>query len=92
MSSEVDRTSNVVCDIPLGGARSATGVGGEVASSTSSSTMVDHAMARKETSPLYQDCKVSTVTDEDITAYHVAGWLSRALVCTPTILNFPTIN
>jgi hypothetical protein len=66
--------------------------GGEVASSTSSSTMVDHAMARKETSPLYQDCKVSTVTDEDITAYHVAGWLSRALVCTPTILNFPTIN
>jgi hypothetical protein len=35
---------------------------------------------------------VPTVTDKDITAYHAADWLPGVLLCTPTTLDFPTID
>jgi hypothetical protein len=76
----------------VSGAGSATGAGSEATSSTSSSTMANQAMVRKEIPPLYQYWKAPTVTDEDIAAYHEDGWLSGALVCTPTTLNFLMID
>jgi hypothetical protein len=49
-------------------------------------------MARKEIPPLYQYRKAPMVMDNDITAYHDVGWLLGALVCTPTTLDFSTID
>jgi hypothetical protein len=49
-------------------------------------------MARKEIPPLYQFFKVPTVIDEDIVANHATGWLSGALLCTPTTLDFLAID
>jgi hypothetical protein len=92
MSGKADWTSNVTSDIPVAGAGSATRARSEAASSTFSSTMADQAMARKEIQSLYQHWKAPTMIDEDIVAYHDAGWLSGALICTPTTLDFPTID
>jgi hypothetical protein len=50
MSGKADQTSNIIGEIPAAGAESAAG---EAASSTSS-TMADQAMVRKEIPPLYQ--------------------------------------
>jgi hypothetical protein len=41
---------------------------------------------------LYQFFKVPTVIDEDIVANHATGWLSGALLCTPTTLDFLAID
>jgi hypothetical protein len=41
---------------------------------------------------LYQYWKSSTVTDKDIFAYHVVGWLPGVLLCTPTTLYFSAID
>jgi hypothetical protein len=49
-------------------------------------------MVRKEIPPLYEYWKAPTVRDKDIAAYHDIGWLLGGLVCTPTSLEFPTID
>jgi hypothetical protein len=54
ISGEVDQTSNVTGDIPVVDTGSATGEESKAASSTSSSTMDDQVMMRKEISSLYQ--------------------------------------
>jgi hypothetical protein len=54
MSDEADQTSNIAYGIPIGGTESAAGAESNAAYSTSSSTMADHAMVRKEIPPLYQ--------------------------------------
>jgi hypothetical protein len=46
----------------------------------------------KRAPPLYQYWKAPTVTNKDITAYHNTRWLPGVLVCTPTTLDFATIN
>jgi hypothetical protein len=70
---KVDQTSPDADDIPMAGHESAAKAESEVASSTSSSTMADQAMERKEFPPLYQYWKVPTVIDKDIAAYSDTG-------------------
>jgi hypothetical protein len=82
MSGEDHQTSNVAGDISVAGIGSATRAGSEAASTTSL-TMTNQTMERKEIPLLYQYWKVPTMTNEDITAYHDVGWLSGVLVCTP---------
>jgi hypothetical protein len=92
MSGKANQSSNVVGDIPVVSSQSAAGMESEVASSTSSSTMANQTMPRKEIPPLYQYWKVPMVMDIDIIAYHDIGWLPGVLVCTPTTLDFPMID
>jgi hypothetical protein len=92
MTCESDQTSNVVGDILVVGGESAARAKMEAPSSTSSSTMANQMIARKEIPLLYEYWKALTVTDKDIAAYHDAIWLPGVLVCNPTTLDFPTIG
>jgi hypothetical protein len=92
MLGEANHTYTVADDIPTTEIESAARAESQVASSTSSSTMADQAMVRKEIPSLCQYWKAPTVADKDIVAYHDAGWLSGVLVYTPTTLDFPTID
>jgi hypothetical protein len=73
MSGEADQSSNAIGENPAAGTGSVAGVESEAPSSTSSSTMVDQTMARKDIPPLYEYWKAPTVMDKDITTYHNAG-------------------
>jgi hypothetical protein len=91
MSGKADQTSNIADVVVVADTKSAIGVECETPS-TSSSTMADQAMARKEIPPLYEYWKVPTVDDKDIAAYHDVGWLSGVLVCNPSTMDSPTID
>jgi hypothetical protein len=54
--------------------------------------MADQTMVKKQISSLYEYWKAPTVTDKDIVVYNEAGWLPGVLVCTPTTLDFPTMD
>jgi hypothetical protein len=54
--------------------------------------MANQTIANKVVKLLYEYWKAPTVTDKEITTYHDVGWLLGALVCTPTTLDFPTIE
>jgi hypothetical protein len=54
MTGEANQISNVAGDIAAFGSQSVAGVESEAASSTSSSTMADQAIANKEVPLLYQ--------------------------------------
>jgi hypothetical protein len=92
MSAEADLSSNVAGEVPTGGVQSVIAIESEAPSSTSSSTMDGQAMVKKQILSLYEFWKALTVTDEDITNFHAAGWLPGVLLCTPTTLDFPTVN
>jgi hypothetical protein len=75
MYGEADQSSNVASEIPTASAESATTVESEPPSSTSSSTMADQAMAKKQIPALHEYWKAPTVIDKDIIAYLDGGWL-----------------
>jgi hypothetical protein len=90
-STEVDQSSNIASEVPTVGAESVVAVESR-APSTSSSTIADQAMAKKQIPNMYEYWKVPTVTDKDIANFHDVGWLLGVFLCTPTTLDFPTIN
>jgi hypothetical protein len=49
-------------------------------------------MTKKQIPNLYLYWKVPTVTDKDIANFHDVGWLPGILLCTPTTLEFPSID
>jgi hypothetical protein len=53
--------------------------------------MADQTIANMVVPLLYECWKALTVMDK-ITTYHDDSWLSRALLCTPTTLDFPTLD
>jgi hypothetical protein len=92
MTGESDQISNVVSDAAASISHSGAAAESEAASSTSSSTMADQAIANKEVPLLYQYWKAPTVTDKDISTYHATGWLPGILLCSPTTLDFLMID
>jgi hypothetical protein len=92
MFSEASQASNIVGDVTAVGSQSVAGTESEAASCTSSSTMADEAIAKKDIPPLYQYWKALTVTDKDTTAFHDTDWLLGALLFTPTTMDFLTID
>jgi hypothetical protein len=92
MTGDANQAYNIASDVTASSSQSVAGAEGKAASSTSSSTIANQAIANKEVPLLYQYWKASTVTDNDICAYHTAGWLPGVFLCTLTTLDFPTIN
>jgi hypothetical protein len=92
MTGESGQISNVTDDIAASDSQSVAGMESDSASLTSSSTMADQTIAKKKVQLLHQNWKAPMVTDKDISAYHVAGWLLGVLLCSPTTLYFLTIN
>jgi hypothetical protein len=90
-SHEADRSSGVTDEIHAASAMSVA-AGSESRFSTSSPTKVDQAMAKSKIPYLYEYWKASMVDDKDITNFHVTGWFPRRLVCSPTTLEFRTID
>jgi hypothetical protein len=92
MVDEFDQTSNVVGDAAASSSWSGATVESEATSLTSSSTMANQTIARKEIPALYEYWKAPMVIDMDISAYHVVDWLPRVLLCSWTTLDFLTID
>jgi hypothetical protein len=78
MSGEAAPSSNTTSEICAVGTESAVAES-KTAPSSSSSTMADQAMARKEISPLYEYWRALTVTDKDI----IVDWLLGVLLYNP---------
>jgi hypothetical protein len=66
MSGKIDQSSNLAGEIPA----IAAAMESEDHSMTSSSTMANQTMVKKEIPTLHEYWKAPTVTDEDIVAYH----------------------
>jgi hypothetical protein len=49
-------------------------------------------MAKKEVPKLFEYWKAPTITEEDLTTYHVISWLPGVVLCSTTPLEFPTID
>jgi hypothetical protein len=61
-------------------------------SSQSSSTMADQVITKNKEPNLYEYWKSLTVKEADIHKFHEFGWLPGDLVCSPTTLDFITID
>jgi hypothetical protein len=89
---EVDRSYTAADEVQVVDTESAAAVGSESPISTSSSTKVDHAMVKNKILNLYEYWKEPTVDERDITNFHNVRWLPGGILCTPTTLEFPTID
>jgi hypothetical protein len=49
-------------------------------------------MAESKVPNLYEYWKSPTVGEDDISNFHVARWFPSDMVCSPTTLDFPTID
>jgi hypothetical protein len=89
MSGKANQSSNIAGDIPVVSSQSAAGTESEVASSTSSSTMANQTMPRKEIPPLYQYWKVPMVMDIDIIATMTSAGFQGCWFVPPLLWIFP---
>jgi hypothetical protein len=92
MTGEADQISNITGNVAASSSQSGAATESKAVSSTTSSTMADQAIANKAVRLLYEYWKALMVTDQEISTYHNAGWLSGLLLYTPTTLDFPTID
>jgi hypothetical protein len=92
MTGNSNRISNATGNTATSGSQSGATAESETASLTSSSTMDDQAIANKVVPLLYEYWKAPTVIDKEITAYGITDRLSGVLLCTPTTLDFSTID
>jgi hypothetical protein len=90
-SGEADH-SVATDEIQAVGTESFAAAGNESPFSTSSSIKADQAMVKKQISNLFEYWKEPMVDEKDIANFHDAVWLPGGLLCTPTTLEFPTID
>jgi hypothetical protein len=91
-SHEADSSSSAAEDHQAAGVACAAAAGCGSPSSTSSPTKTDQVMAESKIPNLYEYWKAPTVDEDDISNFHTAGWLPGDLVCSPTSLEFKTID
>jgi hypothetical protein len=91
-SHKADHSSSTTDEIQVAGATSAAAARSESPLSTYSPTKADQTMAEIKIPNLYAYWKAPTVDEDDITNFPVVGWLPGGLVCSPTSLEFPTID
>jgi hypothetical protein len=73
MTSETGQISIVVGNAAASCSKSAAGMESKVASVSSSSNMSIQSMTKEKVPKLYEYWKASTITDKDLSAFHVAG-------------------
>jgi hypothetical protein len=92
MIGETAQISPIAGDVVGSGSKGASGVESNTASASSSSNVATHTIAKKKVPMLYENWKVPTITEVDLTAYHATGWLLGGMLSSTTDLEFPTIN
>jgi hypothetical protein len=90
-SLEANRSS-IAAEEQVVGTTSAAAAESESPSSTSFPTKEDQVMMERKIPNLYEYWKAPTVDDKDINNFHMPRCLPRDALCSPTSLEFPTID
>jgi hypothetical protein len=91
MAGETDQTLHVSSEPITGDNKSASGMESDDVASSSSNVVIKK-MAAKTTPSMFDYWKLSSITEDDRSAYHIADWLGGGLESNVPSMEYPTVD